>query len=289
MAILENRVRISSKTSDFFHATQLILKRFLISIFIALSVYLIYVVKPKQLSNLTLEIAGKISTIGLDIYEGVFFPLISISEKFGQFRDLKAENLRLKLKLTKLYSLESIVEVLRAENLELRKLLNVIPDEKYEHITARLLNVSLTPFSKTALVGAGSDNGVKINQIVTNSQGLVGRVTEVSDNYCRVMLINDFNSRVPIVTLLAQERGILAGDNRNTKIVYLQKNHGIKTGEKVITSGDGMMYPRGIIVGEVSKVTENEVYVEPAINFNSTDFVNIFGNNLKPEEIEKTN
>ena len=289
MAILENRVKISSRTTDFLHTIQLVLKRFLVLIFIVLSLYLIYIAKPKQISSLTLEVIGKISTIGLDIYQGVFFPLVSLSEKFGQFKDLKAENLKLKLKLTELYNLESAVEALRAENLALRKLLNAVSDERYEYITARLLSVSLNPFSKTLLVGAGSKNGVKLNQVVTNSQGLIGRIIEVSDNYCRVMLINDLNSRVPIVTLLAQERGILAGNSQNTRIVYLQKNHDIKLGEKVITSGDGMMYPRGLIVGEISKITKNEVYVELVINFSKTDFVNIITNNLKLKETEKTN
>lgn len=289
MAILENRVKINSRTSEFFYALQLTLKRFLLSIFIVLSLYLLYVLKPKQLSNFTLETVGNISTLGLNIYDRVFAPIISLYEKLEQFKDLKTENLRLKLKLAELYNLENTVEALKAENLALKNLLNVVSDEKYEHITARLLSVSLNPFSKTILVGAGSKNGIKVNQVVANAQGLVGRITQVSDNYSRVMLINDINSRVPIVTLLTQERGILAGNNQNTKIVYLQKNHTIKQGEKVITSGDGMMYPRGIIVGEVSKVSEDEVQVEPITNFNKTDFVNIFSNDFKLKEIEKTN
>lgn len=289
MAILENRVKINSKTSDLLYVVQLILKRFLLSIFVILFVYLLYVARPKKLADFTLEATGTISTIGLNIYDLIFSPMVSLSEKLGQFKDLKSENLKLKLRLAEFYNLENIVETLRAENLALKNLLNVVSDEKYNYITARLLSVSLNPFSKTILVGAGSNSGVKVNQIVASAQGLVGRITQVSGNFARVMLINDLNSRVPIVTLLTQERGILAGNNRNTKIIYLQKNHTIKQGEKVITSGDGMMYPRGIVVGEVSKVYESEVEILPAINFDRTDFVNIFSNDFKFKEIEKIN
>lgn len=288
MAILENRVRISSKTSDFLSIIQLISKRFLLSIFVVVSIFLLYVVKPKKLSNFTLEATGSISILGLNIYEKIFSPLIALSDSINQFKDLNAENLKLKLKLTDLYNLQSTVEILKAENVALKNLLNVVPDEEYDYITARLLSVSLNPFSKTILVGAGSKDGVKANQIVTNAQGLVGRITQVSDNYSRVMLINDLNSRVPVVTLLTQERGMLAGNNQNGKIIYLQKDHNIKQGEKVITSGDGMMYPRGIVVGEVSKITKGMVQVEPIMNFDKTDFIQIFSNNFKFQEIEKT-
>lgn len=289
MAILENRVKINSKTADLLYVVQLILKRFLLLIFVVLFIYLLYVARPKKLADFTLEATGTISTIGLNIYDLIFSPMMSLSEKLGQFKDLKAENLKLKLRLTEFYSLENTVETLKAENLALKNLLNVVSDEKYDCITARLLSVSLNPFSKTILVGAGSESGVKVNQIVASAQGLVGRVTQVSGNFARVMLINDLNSRVPIVTLLTQERGILAGNNQNTKIIYLQKNHTIKQGEKVITSGDGIMYPRGIVVGEVSKVTESEVEILPAMNFDRTDFVNIFSNDFKFKEIEKIN
>ena len=288
MAILENRVKINSKTSDFLSIIQLVLKRFLLSIFVVVSIYLLYVVKPKKLSNFTLEAIGSISIVGANIYEKIFAPLISLSDSINQFRDLNAENLKLKLKLTDLYNLQSTVEILKAENLALKNLLNVVSDVKYDYITARLLNVSLNPFSKTILVGAGSKDGVKVDQIVSNAQGLVGRITQVSDNYSRVMLINDLNSRVPVVTLLTQERGMLAGNNQNTRIIYLQKDHNIKQGEKVITSGDGMMYPRGIVVGEVSKISKDTVQVEPIMNFDKTDFIHIFSNNFKFEEIEKT-
>lgn len=288
MAILENRVKISSKTSDFLNTVQLILKNCLLSIFVIISIYLLYVVKPKKLSNFTLEAVGNLSTIGLGIYEKIFSPLISLSDSINQFRDLNAENLRLKLKLTDLYNLQSEVEILKAENVALKNLMNVVSDEKYDYITARLLNVSLNPFSKTILVRAGSKDGVKINQIVSNAQGLVGRITQVSKSYAKVMLINDLNSRVPVVTLLTQERGILAGNNQNTQIIYLQKNHNIKQGEKVITSGDGMMFPRGIVVGEVSKISKDIVQVEPIMNFDKTDFIYIFSNSFKFDEIEKT-
>ena len=289
MAILENRVRINTKTLNFLHVVQLLLKRFLLTILVILFIYLIYVVRPKKLADFTLEATGTISTIGLNIYDLIFSPMMSLSEKLVQFKDLKAENLKLKLKLAELYNLENTVETLKTENQALKSLLNVVSDEKYDCITARLLGVSLNPFSKTILVGAGSSSGVKVNQIVASAQGLVGRVTQVSSNFARVMLINDLNSRVPIVTLLTQERGILAGNNKNTKIIYLQKNHAIKQGEKVITSGDGMMYPRGIVVGEVLKVSQNEVEIAPAINFDKTDFVNIFSNDYKLNEIEKIN
>jgi rod shape-determining protein MreC len=289
MAILENRVRINKGVGESFKTILLILKNSLIVIFLALSIYLLYFANHKKISNYTLEITGSIISESLTIYEKIFAPIIFLSNKFIYFRDLKAENLSLKFELVRLNQLESELQFIKAENLALKKLLNVVADEEYKHITARLLSISLNPFSKSVLIGAGTEQGVKVDQIVTNAEGLVGRIIQVSENYSKVMLINDFNSRIPIVTLLTHERGILSGNNNKPQIIYLQKNHSVKKGEKVITSGDGVIFPPGIPVARIVEVNGLEVLIEPIVNLCETNFVNVHSKEHVNKAAEKLN
>lgn len=277
MAILENRVK-TNNLSELFKFVLLIFKRFFYIIFIVLSIYLLSLSPQKKLTNLTLEFMGSIITVSLNIYEIIQAPINSITEHFSHIKELKTENMELKLEIRRLKNLTNEIQLVKAENAVLRDLHKVIPDEKYNYLTAKLLSISLNPFSKTAIVGAGKNQGVQIDQVVTNQEGLVGKISEISDNYSKIILMNDLNSRIPIITLSSRERGILASNGSELKIIYIQKNHSIKKGEKIITSGDGRIYPSGIEVGKVIKVSPNEILVEPIANISNTIFVNIYNN-----------
>lgn len=280
MAILANRVKNSSSSLELVRTILVTLKRFFVIFFLGLSLYL-FLVSPKKISNISIEITGSVLSAGLVFYENIFESVNSIKQKFIYFQDLEKRNIELELEVARLKHLQSEVESVRAENIALKDLLTVTEEEEFKYVTAKLLSVSFSPFSKTALISAGRKHGVEPDQIVTaNSQGLVGKVIEVSNNYAKVMLISDVNSRIPIKTSSSREQGILAGNNNNSKILYLPNNHLVQKDEEIITSGHGSTYPAGILVGYVSKVTENDVIVNIAADLSKTEFVQV----LLPKE-----
>jgi rod shape-determining protein MreC len=85
-----------------------------------------------------------------------------------------------------------------------------------------------------------------------------------------------------VITAVSRERGILTGNNGKISINYLQDNHTIKKGEKVITSGDGKLYPAGVEAAVVIKVNAGDVAVKPITNLYQTDFVTIYLNSKPP-------
>ncbi|MGX6960835.1 MAG: rod shape-determining protein MreC [Rickettsia endosymbiont of Pentastiridius leporinus] len=279
MAILANRVKNSSNSFELIKIVLNTLKRFFVIFFLGLSLYF-FITTPKKISSLSLEITGSILSSGIVFYENIFSSINSIKQKFIYFQDLEKKNTELQLEVARLRRLQSEVESVRAENLALKDLLIVAEEETFEYVTAKLLSVSFSPFSKTALISAGKKHGIEADQIVINSQGLVGKVIEVSSNYAKVMLINDVNSRIPIKAGSSKEKGILAGNNNNGKILYLPNNHLIQQDEEIITSGHGNIYPSGILIGHVSKVTENDVTVNIAADLSKTEFVQV----LLPKE-----
>lgn len=280
MAILANRVKNSSSSLELVRTILVTLKRFFVIFFLGVSLYL-FLVSPKKISNISIEITGSVLSAGLVFYENIFESVNSIKQKFVYFQDLEKRNIELELEVARLKHLQSEVESVRAENIALKDLLTVTEEEEFKYVTAKLLSVSFSPFSKTALISAGRKRGVEPDQIVTtNSQGLVGKVIEVSNNYAKVMLISDVNSRIPIKTSVSREQGILAGNNNNSKILYLPNNYLVQKNEEIITSGHGSTYPAGILVGYVTKVTENDVIVNIAADLSKTEFVQV----LLPKE-----
>jgi rod shape-determining protein MreC len=285
MAILENRVKHPQYISELVKFSLLLTKRFSFIFLIICSVYLLrhsggagstQTNISTKLSAVTLELSGNLLAGALAIYDTTFKAVEALREQVHYFRNLEAENISLKLELTRLKSQQNHIESLQAENAYLRKLFNVVEEESYSFTTAKLLSISVHPFSQTAVIGAGSDHGVAVDQVVISNEGLVGRVIEVSDNYARIMLVSDANSRIPVVALSSRERGVMAGNNYNARMLYMQEPDSLKPGEMLVTSGDGKIYPPGIKVGKIIQVSSGDVIVQPAVDLRGAEFVQIY-------------
>lgn len=274
MALLANRIKNPSRIAGLAKFILVTAKRGLILFFTIASLYL-FIATPKRLSSMSLEIVGHVMFSGLLIHENIFKQINLITQNFIYLRDLARENIELQLEVARLRSLQSDIYLIQSENKELKKLLSVIEEEQYNYVSAKLLSVSLNSFSKTALVSAGARHGVAVDQIVTNGEELVGRIIQVSDNYSKIILVNDVNSRIPITTTSSKEKGIMSGYGNGSKILYLPKNHLVQKGEKVITSGYGNIYPYGITVGYVNKANSENVLVKPTVDLSKTKFVSI--------------
>ncbi|MCC8399525.1 MAG: rod shape-determining protein MreC [Rickettsia endosymbiont of Platyusa sonomae] len=274
MALLANRIKNPNRIAGLAKFILVTAKRGIVLVFIISSLYL-FIATPKRLSSMSLEIVGHVMFSGLLIHENVFKQINLITQNFIYLRDLARENIELQLEVARLRNLQSDIYLIQSENRELKQLLSVIEEEQYSYVSAKLLSVSLNPFSKTALLSAGAKHGVAIDQIVTNSEGLVGRVIQVSNNYSKIILVNDVNSRIPITTTSSKEKGIMSGYGNGSKILYLSKNHLVQKGEKVITSGYGNIYPYGITVGYVNKANSENVLVKPIVDLSKTKFVSI--------------
>ncbi|WP_341753643.1 rod shape-determining protein MreC [Candidatus Tisiphia endosymbiont of Dioctria rufipes] len=274
MALLANRIKRSSKIVEFARFILVTLRRVFVLFFVIASLYL-FIAAPKRFSSISLEVVGHVIFGGLLIHENIFKQINLITQNFIYLRDLARENIELQLEVARLRNLQNNIYLIQSENKELKKLLSVVEEEQYNYVSAKLLSVSLNPFSKTALVSAGVRHGVEVDQIVTNSEGLFGRVIQVSNNYSKIILVNDVNSRIPITTVSSKEKGIMSGYENGSKILYLPKTHLVQKGEKVITSGYGNIYPYGITVGYVKKANAENVLVKPVVDLSKTEFVSI--------------
>jgi rod shape-determining protein MreC len=136
------------------------------------------------------------------------------------------------------------------ENGRFRALLGLNTQPPVPMVAAQIIFDARGPFANTRLADAGAEKGVTIGNPVMSERGLVGRVVGVAHGVSRVLLLTDVASRTPVLIDRTGSRAILTGDGgANPKLSYLRGTDPVKAGDRVLTSGDGGLIPRGLPVG----------------------------------------
>lgn len=270
------RYRNKKGNRRFLLATTLLVKieRYMPFVLMGVSGLLLFVsiISPNVWKTPRLYITDSMKTL----VDGVGMPFRAISEVGGSITELttiRAENSRLKAENDKLHEWYQTAMLLRAENQSLKELLNVIPEPDQSYITARLMSDSGSSFIKSALIAAGTEDGVEEGQAVLGNQGMIGRVVEVGGKASRVLLLTDINSHIPVIIEGANQRAVLAGTNNDLlNLIHLPADVLIETGSRVMTSGTGGMFPSGLPIGEVIDA-QNGVF---RVKMYSNPFASIF-------------
>ena len=214
-----------------------------------------------------------------------------LAQTVGELVALRADNVRLREQNERLLEWQSIARQLTLENAALRQLLSAgVADEHRTAVTARVVADAGGPFVQTVLVNAGSDQGVVKGMAAVNERGLVGRVIEVGRHSARVLLLTDFNSRVPVMVEPSRDQAILAGDNgREPGLVFLPLNPRLSVGDRVVTSGRDGVLPPGLAVGMVSQIGEQKVTVAPLVDWDRLENLRLlaYARVLPPEQLEE--
>lgn len=189
---------------------------------------------------------------------------------------LKAENTRLLEENRRLRDWYQTAQLLKAENAALRDLLKTQVDPKASFVTARVLADPSSVYVRSLLVNAGQREHVQPDQPVLTGEGLLGRVTQVGQKVSRILLLTDINSRLPVVIENTGHRAVAAGQNTNMlRLDLLPEDIKIDKGARVVTSGDGGIFPAGLPVGEVASVSGNDIEVRPYAPMEASLFVQV--------------
>ena len=123
-----------------------------------------------------------------------------------------------------------------------------------------------------------------------NERGLAGRVIDVGRRSARILLLTDFNSRIPVMVEPSRDQAILAGDNgREPGLVFLPLNPRLSVGDRVVTSGRGGVLPPGLEIGVVSAIGDQKVTVTPLVDWDRLAYVRLlnYAPVLPPEQLEE--
>ncbi|MFI4973019.1 MAG: rod shape-determining protein MreC [Caulobacterales bacterium] len=165
-----------------------------------------------------------------------------------------SENRRLRAELAHTRDLQDQLAAKQLENDRYRALLGVRTDPPLPMVFAHTISDTRGPFADTRLADVGANKGVVEGNPVVSEHGVIGRVVGVASNVSRILLLTDPESRTPVLLVRTNGRAILAGDGAGApELTYVREHEGLKEGDRVLTSGDGGVYPRGLPVGTVVK------------------------------------
>ncbi len=200
---------------------------------------------------------------------------------------LKKENDYLNKKMSNETALKANVTEFTIENKELKMLKERLNKEsqKYKTDVAIVTKRDFDTWNSFVEINKGSKNGVKINTNVMTSQGLVGKVIEVSENSSIVELLSavKYNSYISVQPKKNHQlQGLIKGADEKTgylKMTLFNVNDKLKAGEIIVTSGLGGIYLSGIEIGKVKEIKIDNLglnqtaYIEPLYDLNDLEYV----------------
>ena len=174
------------------------------------------------------------------------------------------------------------MQLLYAENQELKKLLNLPNEISYKFVTTKIISKSNASFIRSVILMSGKKDNISIKSPVVDNNNLLGYISELGNNSSRVIALTDINTKIPAFVPNKNIKIIVSGNNSNFLEIsnYLDISS-LKSGDKVFSSGDGNMYPSGLFIGTIKIKLDGKIIVEPFSKLNDLNYVQVI--DWKPE------
>jgi rod shape-determining protein MreC len=199
-----------------------------------------------------------------------------VIDDYQSYSRLLAQNQQLREELKQMRQWKEAALQLSQDNARLKDLAEVRLDPRLTHVTGVVLADSGSPFRQSVLLNVGARDGIVDGWATMDGIGLVGRISGVGERTARVILLTDSNSRVPIVVQPSGQRGILSGDNGDLPpLEFLEDQSEVRPGDQVFSSGDGGVFPAGLLVGSVVLGTDKRLRVALAADYQRLEFLRV--------------
>ncbi len=238
------------------------------------------------------ETLDAIRTKGLAVNASISEQLTNVSDLFN----LREDNEHLLLQNARLFS-----KVMREENAlrDTRNLNAVVEREngpRDRFIVARIVDRRFDPTDNVLVINAGIRQGVARDMAVLTPDGLVGRVTAVSQNYARVMPVINKDFKVCVVSDSTATLGVLSWKGGHEAMAHLENvpsSSHIRIGERLTTSDHSTFALRGVPVGWVTRVSNGKLFsdidVRLSVNFSTLSYVLVSPSTPSGEKLEIMN
>jgi rod shape-determining protein MreC len=199
-----------------------------------------------------------------------YIALIGVSE----------ENQALHARVVELDGERGLLQEYKHENQRLRTLLELGSVSQLKGLAANVIGDEPSGWGHGVVINKGSSLGIGVGMAVVHPRGVVGQVVAVSPNFAHVLLVTDHSSGVDVVTQDERVRGVVEGIGAEAcELKYVSKQTPVRVGDTVVTSGMDGVFPKGVIVGTVSKVAVEtgtllqNVEVKVAVDFDKLEEV----------------
>ncbi|MCU4652920.1 rod shape-determining protein MreC [Roseibacterium sp. SDUM158016] len=211
--------------------------------------------------------------------EWAMAPVTSVARIFEDFQSyarLFEQNQELRRELQQMRAWREAALQLEQENARLLDLNRVQLDPELTFVTGLVLADSGSPFRRSVLINVGARDGILDGWATMDGLGVVGRVSGVGERTARVLLLTDSNSRIPVTIQPSGQQALLMGDNSQTPLLdFLEAREDVSAGDRIVTSGDGGLFPPGLLVGQVIETTDGRLRARLAADLVRLQFLRV--------------
>lgn len=197
-------------------------------------------------------------------------------DDFQSYASLYEQNQQLRDELQQMRAWKEAAVQLEQQNAKLLAQNSLRLDPKLTSVSGVVLADSGSPFRQSVLLNVGARDGIVDGWATTDGLGLVGRISGVGNTTSRVLLLTDPSSRVPVAVQPSGQRAILSGDNSGRPILeFVEDADKVRAGDRVVSSGDGGVFPAGLLVGQAALDTEGRLRVILAADYERLEIMRV--------------
>ncbi len=262
-----------------------ILNSYVLNVFLCVSFSVILFFLSMTDSSLLRSLRFNAITICKPFFIAVGKPFQYINNSFvffKEFKNAKRNNLNLleeNKELKKQLDKKSFLEL---ENKRLKNLLKIDEVGYVRKITARILIDAYKDDGSVIYVDVGKNDGLKVNDIVFNEQGLIGRIIDLGKNSSKVLTIFNENSVIPVVSIETNKSFFIQGHKSKLRLKHIDNKFDLNHGEIVVSTDAAGYFKENIKIGRVFK-TLNDVFVVPFAKRTDSIYVSVLVYNFKNE------
>ncbi len=206
-------------------------------------------------------------------------PVTRLSQMLSGFQSyarIYEQNQELRRELQKMEAWKEAAVQLEQENAKLLALNHVRIDSALTSVTGVVMADSGSAFRQSVLLNVGARDGIVDGWATMDGLGLVGRISGVGQRTSRVVLLTDPSSRVPVTIQPSGQRALLTGDNSPLPVLdFIESPDNVRPGDRVVTSGDGGVFPAGLLVGQVALGSDGRMRLRLAADYGRLDFLRV--------------
>ena len=260
-------------TEDYFGPIRRLLVGLIV--FALLGIFLVWRIDSPRVERFRAAVIDRV----VPSFDWAMAPVTGIANLVGDFQSyqqLAAQNGDLRRELQQMKAWKEAALQLEQENAKLLDLNNVRIDPQFTYVTGVVMTDSGSPFRQSVLLNVGARDGLIDGWPTMDGIGLVGRISGVGDRTARVILLTDTSSRIPVTIQPSGQKAILAGDNTlNPPIEFLENPDVVRPGDRVVSSGDGGVFPADLLVGQVALGNDRRLRVKLSADYERLEFLRV--------------
>jgi rod shape-determining protein MreC len=192
------------------------------------------------------------------------------------YQSVYRQNEELRRELQRMRGWKEAAMQLEQKNAKLLALNRVRLSPRMTFVTGEVMADSGSPFRRSGMVNVGRVDGVTDGAAVMDGLGLVGRIAGVGERSARIIFLTDASSRVPAIVRPSGQRAMVTGDNGPAPVLeFIDQPGEVRPGDRVVSSGDGGLYPPDVLVGQVIVGPDGRQRLRPSADFRRLDFVRV--------------